>query len=389
MKRICLTLILLSTLLVGCKPEPELPTVITCEVSEITADSAKVVCEVTSDGGAEVLSRGVCWSTSQEPTMNDDKTEDGTGLGLFTSQLQNLMDDTTYYVRAYAVNSVGVAYGEEKSFKTLNGNDNGNDNGDDNGNDDNDDEGYVEEYDDLNNLNITIDGVSFKMVFVEGGTFNMGAQSTDPEGLNYDSEAYDREAPVHSVTLSDYYVGETEVTQELWETVMRYNLSHTEGPQKPVEQVTWVECQSFVDGLNEITGKKFRLLTEAEWEFAARGGNKSQAYKYSGSNVLDDVAWYKNNSGNESHDVKTKAPNELGIYDMCGNVLEWCQDLFGNYSANEQIDPTGATSGSDYVIRGGSFLAAESYNRVTLRNFLFSSGVSLGIGFRIALEIED
>lgn len=389
MKRICLTLILLSTLLVGCKPEAEIPTIVTQEVTDVDINTAKVNYEVVNDGGAEVTSRGVCWDTIQNPTIDNDKTNDGTGIGTFTSELSNLISQKTYYVRAYAVNSAGVAYGEEKSFKTLNGNDNGNDNGDDNGNDDNDDEGYVEEYDDLNNLNITIDGVSFKMVFVEGGTFNMGAQSTDPEGLNYDSEAYDREAPVHSVTLSDYYVGETEVTQELWETVMRYNLSHTEGPQKPVEQVTWVECQSFVDGLNEITGKKFRLLTEAEWEFAARGGNKSQAYKYSGSNVLDDVAWYKNNSGNESHDVKTKAPNELGIYDMCGNVLEWCQDLFGNYSANEQIDPTGATSGSDYVIRGGSFLAAESYNRVTLRNFLFSSGVSLGIGFRIALEIED
>ena len=361
MKRIYLALILLSTLLVGCKPDPEAPTVVTREVLEITADSAKVVCEVVNDGRAEVTVRGVCWSTSQNPTIDDDKTEDGTGIGVFTSQLHSLNPNTTYYVRAYAVNNVGVSYGDVKNFTTE------------------------ESAPVMSNQVITVNGVSFTMIAVEGGTFNMGAQNVDPNGLNYDSEAYDREAPVHSVTLSDFYIGETEVTQELWEAVMGYNMSHFEGAQKPVEQITWHDCRAFITILNQFTGKEFRLLTEAEWEFAARGGNKSQGYKYSGSDVLEDVAWYKDNSGSETHDVKTKTPNELGVYDMCGNVLEWCQDYFAAYSSEPQVDPVGPSSGTDCVIRGSSCLSSVDYCRVPIRCFLLSGGASYGIGLRLAM----
>ena len=195
---------------------------------------------------------------------------------------------------------------------------------------------------------ITVNGVSFTMIAVEGGTFQMGA--TSEQG----GDAYDNEYPVHSVTLSDYYIGETEVTQELWEAVMGSNPSYFSGSQRPVERVSWNDCQEFITQLNQLTGKNFRLPTEAEWEYAARGGNKSKGYKYSGSNTIGNVAWYGDNS-NSTHNVKTKSPNELGIYDMSGNVYEWCQDWYGSYSSGSQTNPTGPSSGSFRVERGGSW----------------------------------
>ena len=196
---------------------------------------------------------------------------------------------------------------------------------------------------------INVGNVSFTMIRVDGGTFQMGA--TSEQG----SDAYDSEKPAHQVTLSPYYIGETEVTQELWRAVMGKNPSNFKGNRLPVEQVSWKGCQSFVEKLNKKTGLKFRLPTEAEWEYAARGGKKSQGYKYSGSNNLSEVAWYSENSGSSTHDVKTKQPNELDIYDMSGNVWEWCLDWYGSYSAGSQTNPTGASSGSLCVDRGGSW----------------------------------
>ena len=205
------------------------------------------------------------------------------------------------------------------------------------------------------NPDFDVNGVTFKMIKVEGGTFKMGAQKDNPNGTNYDNYADSDEKPVHSVTLSDYYIGETEVTQELWESVMGSNPSYFSGSQKPVEKVSWDDCQDFITKLNELTGKNFRLPTEAEWEYAARGGNKSKGYKYSGSNTIGDVAWYDGNSNSQTHDVKTKLPNELGIYDMSGNVWEWCQDWKGNYNSGSQTNPEGPSSGSSCVLRGGSW----------------------------------
>ena len=364
MKRFYFVIVLLCLFFVGCKPETEAPTVVTKEVEDVNTNTAKVVYDVVDDGGAEVTSRGVCWSLLQNPTIENNKTNDGSGIGLFTSQILDLIPDTTYYVRAYAINSVGVSYGEEKSFVTLADTD------------DTDDE--------VEHLTITVNGVSFNMVYVESGIFEMGAQNENPDEPNYDSEAWDREAPVHLVTLSDYYIAETEVTQELWEAVMGYNQSHFAGKQRPVEQITWYECKTFITLLNQLTGKSFRLPTEAEWEFAAKGGNKSQGYKYSGSDNIDEVAWYSAD-GKKTRDVKTKSPNELGIYDMCGNVMEWCQDLFGNYSSAPQTDPTGSTSGTDYIVRGGCCLSDAVYCRTTVRSFFNPGGMSYGIGFRLAL----
>ena len=163
------------------------------------------------------------------------------------------------------------------------------------------------------------------------------------------------EKPTHQVTLTnDYYIGKYEVTQALWKAVMGNNPSNFKGDNLPVEQVSWDDCQEFISKLNRITGKTFRLPTEAEWEYAARGGNKSRGYQYSGSNNLSDVAWYGGNSGDVTHAVGTKQPNELGIYDMSGNVREWCQDWKGAYSSSSQVNPTGANSGSSRVNRGGA-----------------------------------
>ena len=200
------------------------------------------------------------------------------------------------------------------------------------------------------NRTFTVNGVSFTMVAVKGGTFTMGATS-EQTGAGSD------ESPTHLVTLSDYYIGETEVTQELWQAVMGSNPSYFTGNlQRPVEDVSWNDCQTFITKLNALTGETFSLPTEAEWEYAARGGNKAQGYLYSGSNTIGDVAWYMSNSSSTTHPVKTKQANELGIYDMSGNVLEWCSDWYGSYSSSAQTDPVGPSSGSDRVLRGGGWV---------------------------------
>lgn len=226
----------------------------------------------------------------------------------------------------------------------------------------------------------TANGVSFKMIRVDGGTFTMGA--TSEQG----SDAYDDEKPAHQVTLSSYYIGETEVTQALWEAVMGSNPSLFKGSNRPVEQVSREDCKSFISKLNSLTGKNFRLPTEAEWEFAARGGNRSQGYKYSGSNSLGTVAWYADNSGSETHAVKTKSPNELGIYDMSGNVFEWCQDWYGSYSYSSQTNPTGPSSGSNRVNRGGSWSYSARGCRVSYRSNVDAPALrGSSLGLRLAL----
>ena len=171
------------------------------------------------------------------------------------------------------------------------------------------------------------------MIKVEAGTFMMGAT---PEMEIPD----DDEKPVHQVTLTnDYYIGKYEVTQALWQTVMESNPSSFKGNNLPVEQVSWNDCQEFIGKLNSITGRKFRLPTEAEWEYAARGGRKSLKYQYSGGNAISEVAWYTNNSGINTHPVGMKQANELGLYDMTGNVREWWQDYYGQYIGRPQVTP--------------------------------------------------
>ena len=217
------------------------------------------------------------------------------------------------------------------------------------------------------------------MVKVEGSTFTMGAT---PEQGN---DAYEYERPAHQVTLSDYYIGRYEVTQKEWQAVMGDNPSKFYGDNLPVENVSWNDCQDFINKLNQLTGLKFRLPTEAQWEYAARGGKQSKGYKYSGSDKIRDVAWYYGNSGIKTHKVGTKHPNELGIYDMSGNVWEWCGDCYYSYSSSAQTNPTGPSSGSARVLRGGGWYSYARGCRVSNRGRNFPSSRYNGSGFRVVL----
>ena len=220
----------------------------------------------------------------------------------------------------------------------------------------------------------------FDMSFVKGGTFMMGSDAPDAQA---------DEQPVHEVTLSDYYIGQTEVTQHLWKAVMgdENNPSATKGNNLPITNISWDEAQAFVERLSELTGMRFRLPTEAEWEYAARGGQKSKGYTYAGSNNADDVAWYNENSGNKTHAVGKKQPNELGIYDMTGNVWEYCSDWHMPYAAQAQTNPTGAATGEKHVLRGGCYHYDSKNCTNTNRHSYYTpdkGGASTGL--RIVLE---
>jgi formylglycine-generating enzyme required for sulfatase activity len=219
----------------------------------------------------------------------------------------------------------------------------------------------------------------FEMVFVQGGTFTMGC--TSEQGSDCD----DWEKPTHRVTVSSFNIGKYEVTQAQWNAIMENNPSHFKGDNLPVEYVSWDDVQEFIRRLNAITGKKYRLPTEAEWEYAARGGNKGNGYKYSGSNNIDNVAWYNENSSNTTHPVGTKQANELGIYDMFGNVFEWCSDWYDDYSSAAQTNPMGASSGSYRVIRGGSWYYFASDCRVSFRNYISPGSSDSHLGFRLVV----
>ena len=235
--------------------------------------------------------------------------------------------------------------------------------------------------------------VSFKMMPVEGGTFMMG--NTSEQGVS-GVNGHDRPEPVHQVTLSSYGIGQTEVTQQLWTAVMGYNPCDVGfiNPQGPVGSMSWDECMEFISRLNQLTGLNFRLPTEAEWEFAARGGNRSKHYRYSGSHYLKEVAWYRDNADNYQggglHGPQTVAlllPNELGLYDMSGNVSELCQDWYGPYSAEPQTNPTGPASGDKRVTRGGSFAHGRDECCCASRDHTYTWPFEGGnlLGFRLAM----
>ena len=226
----------------------------------------------------------------------------------------------------------------------------------------------------------TASGVTFEMVEVLGGTFDMGAT---PEQQN----AHNDEKPVHQVKLSSYMIGKTEVTQELWQAVMGENPSHNKGENLPVEHVSWNDCQTFINKLNAMTGENFRLPTEAEWEYAARGMNRSKRTQYSGSANIDEVAWYTDNSEGKTHPVATKVPNELGIYDMTGNVWEWCQDFYDSsyYKDSPSQNPTGPSEGSYRTGRGGGWGGDAGRCRMTFRTYDAPENYSDDLGFRLAL----
>lgn len=216
-----------------------------------------------------------------------------------------------------------------------------------------------------------VNGVKFKMIAVEGGSFMMGA--TPGQG----TDARENEKPAHKVTVDDFLIGETEVTQELWFAVMGSNPSHFKNKDGnyPVENVSWYDVQEFIKKLNGITGQQFRLPFEAEWEYAARGGKKSTDKKYAGSDDVDEVAWYKDNAGGTTHTVATKKPNELGIYDMSGNVWEWCQELTGNYENKEG------------KMRGGAYVNTKEILRVSQRFEYLTMNNQPMVGFRFLLTM--
>ena len=215
-------------------------------------------------------------------------------------------------------------------------------------------------------------------VFVKGGTFQMGDEDDDEE---------DDEKPIHSVTLSDFYIGKYVVTQKEWKEIMGSNPSYFKGDDLPVEQVNWDDIQVFLARLNSNTDKNYRLPTEAEWEYAARGGSQTVNYKYSGSNNFNVVAWFEENSGEKTHPVGRKQPNELGIYDMTGNVWEWCNDWYDEnyYSESPSKNPQGPESGSYRVRRGGSWDDSASYCRAVYRNNFTPDGRRKLMGFRLVL----
>ena len=332
MKRKILFIIAATMLLFGCKKYIDYSAMkfeITNEEFVVTSTTATLRADYSWPWKVVSIAMEVSEDESLDNAMSFEASVSGNSL---TVTATGLTAQTTYYYRI-KTDTGGVTFeSETRTFVTK-----------------------------KTDLSLTVNGVSFDMVYVEGGTFDMGA--TTEQG----SAAYDSEKPVHSVTLSDYYIGRCEVTQELWEAVMGSNPSYIIGAQNPVECVSWNDCQEFVSSLNSLTGRTFRLPTEAEWEYAARGGNKSSHYKYSGSNDIFYVAWYHDNSGYGTHAVGTKKANELGIYDMSGNVREWCSDWYGDYSAGAQTNPQGPSSGSRRVLRGGSWYDGTGRCRVSSR----------------------
>ncbi len=223
-----------------------------------------------------------------------------------------------------------------------------------------------------------------EMVFVKGGTFEMGS-----------NEGEEHERPIHTVTLGDFYIGKYEVTQKEWEAVVGHSPSNFKGANRPTENVSWSDVQKFIKKLNAQSGEHYRLPTEAEWEYAARGGSKSSGYIYSGSNDINEVAWYggydKSGNAEETHEVGQKQPNELGIYDMSGNVAEWCNDRYNEYYYNnsKSKNPQGPSSGEYRVLRGGSWNISDNVCRSSYRYYYLADDWHNYLGFRLVQEIND
>lgn len=239
--------------------------------------------------------------------------------------------------------------------------------------------------DSLQLLHFEVNGVEFDMQRVEGGVFVMGG-TREQHRENIASDL-----PAHIVSLDAYYIASTEVTQALWQAVMHewYVSDEWHTPNHPITDVNWYDCQNFVKRLDSITGMPFRLPTEAEWEFAARGGNKSKGFRYAGGNVVDSVSWGLNNAGFRTHSVGCKKANELGLHDMTGNVSEWCSDWYGRYYLGTEPNPKGAMEGTLKVVRGGSFDNCEDNSYLSRREYYNPEQTMNYCGLRLALTLPD
>ncbi|MCF6352910.1 MAG: formylglycine-generating enzyme family protein [Cyclobacteriaceae bacterium] len=366
MKKSILILFTVVLAMISCKKDDDpvdnttLPTLTTLAITDITPTGATSGGDITATGGTDITAKGVCWSTTPEPTIFDFATDEGNNPSNYTSTITGLTINTTYYVRAYATNSKGTGYGNELEFVAEN----------------------------------IFPG---EKVAVAGGTFEMGSTTGGTD-----------EVPIHSVTLSDFSISKYEITNAQYATFMNdivaningsfngveyldmddtdVQISHTNGSfiadagkeNNPVIEVNWFGAKAYAEHYGG------RLPTEAEWEFAAKGGNSSSGYTYSGSNTIDDVAWYNTNSGGVTQPVGTKSANELGLHDMSGNVWEWTTDWYDNnyYSSSPSNDPQGPTSGTNRVNRGGSWINNANTCRVAYRSSSISTLTGFILGFR-------
>ncbi|MBR5327939.1 MAG: SUMF1/EgtB/PvdO family nonheme iron enzyme [Paludibacteraceae bacterium] len=239
--------------------------------------------------------------------------------------------------------------------------------------------------DSLQVLHFEVNGVPFDMQRVEGGVFIMGGTREQHR------ESISTDLPTHTVALNTYYIGTTEVTQALWKAVMpEWNfLDDFYTPTHPMAYISWYDCQEFIRRLDSITGLPFRLPTESEWEFAARGGNRSLRYRFAGSNIIDSVSWYLNNAGFRQHQVASRWSNELALYDMTGNVSEWCSDWYGRYHLGTEPNPKGPESGEWKVVRGGSYDNCEANLYLSRREYLNPNKTTNYCGLRLALTLLD
>lgn len=348
--------------------EVTVPTLANVTVSNISNSSVKVDSKVSSTGSGTLTDAGFVYSTNHYPTTSDSKLSCGKATTL-SGNITGLLSETTYYVRAYATNEKGTNYSAECEFKTT--------------------KYEVNPYKSLT-IETSYGSTTLDMAKVQGGTFKMGAQSSSSSQDNYDKNAYSDEKPVHQVTLSTFYISKTPVTQYLWYVVMgsypNISSAYGLGDDYPVYNISFAQCQQFILRLKSLTGKDFRMPTEAEWEFAARGGNNSENTIYSGSNTVGSVAWYSQNASGKTHPVAQKQANELNIYDMTGNLWEWCSDWYGNYSSSSQTNPTGPTSGSSRVIRGGGYSDNAEDCRVSVRSSATPGTGYTTIGLRLVME---
>ena len=362
--RLCLSTIINP----GQPEEPEQP-------EEPTVPAAPTNLVATATGQTTI---SLTWNAVQNATsynVYNGETVVVSGLTVTSYTVEGLTAGTEYCYKVTAVNEVGESEASTEACATT-------------------------EFPPIVVETITVNGVSFNMIQVEGGTFTMGSVYNPYDGIT----DYADEEPAHSVTLTTYSIGETEVTQELWKAVMGsdspaswWELEYDKYyPQRPAEYISWEDCQAFITNLNQLTGKNFRLPTEAEWEYAARGGNRSKGYMYSGSNDVGEVAWYSGNyvagdGETKTHDVKTKKANELGIYDMSGNVLEWCNDWYGGHyygnspGENPQGPDQAETSANHRVSRGGGWGHEAEYCRVAKRFSLEQEKCGSNYGFRLCL----